>query len=120
MKTILDKINKADEIQANKVELAKHEVELGAIDDLQSKYKTIASKAPKIKEVLLNKTTELRTVVKELNDLQSDAQKLVEMAKFLGADSVQQTASQLFKVTGDLASSFGSAAISIEQSVKKI
>ena len=112
----LEIINK---IESKKVELGMN-VELGAIDDLQNNYKTIASKAPKIKEVLLSKTSELRVVVKELNDLQSDAQKLVEMAKFLGADSVQQTAQQLFKVTGDLASAFGSAAISIEQSVKKI
>jgi hypothetical protein len=34
MKTILDKINKADEIQANKTELAKHELELANIQDL--------------------------------------------------------------------------------------
>lgn len=35
MKTILDKINKADEIQAKKVELGKHEVELALIDDFK-------------------------------------------------------------------------------------
>lgn len=35
MKTILDKINKADEIQANKVELGKHEVELAIVDDIK-------------------------------------------------------------------------------------
>jgi len=34
MKTILDKINKADEIQSKKTELAKHEVELANIQDL--------------------------------------------------------------------------------------
>ena len=38
MKNILDKINRADEIQANlelnKTELGKHEVELGKLDDL--------------------------------------------------------------------------------------
>lgn len=35
MKNILDKINKADEIQANKVELASHEVELGMLQDIE-------------------------------------------------------------------------------------
>ena len=35
MKNILDKINKADEIQANKVELGKHEVELGSVQELK-------------------------------------------------------------------------------------
>jgi hypothetical protein len=105
---------------AEKVELAKHEVELGAIDDLQDKYKMIASKAPKIKEALLGNAVELRKVVKELNDLQADAQKLEEMAKFLGAESVQKTATQLFQTTGNLSNAWGSLAINIEQSVKKI
>lgn len=36
MKNILDKINRADEIQANKVELGTHEVELGLLDDLNA------------------------------------------------------------------------------------
>ena len=35
MKNILDKINKADEIQANKVELGTHEVNLASIQDLE-------------------------------------------------------------------------------------
>ena len=34
MKNILDKINKADEIQANKVELGTHEINLGAKEDI--------------------------------------------------------------------------------------
>jgi hypothetical protein len=38
-----------DKLFTEKVELAKHEVELGAIDDLQNKYKVIAAKAPKVK-----------------------------------------------------------------------
>jgi hypothetical protein len=36
MKNILDKINKADEIQASKVELGKHEVELANINDFNN------------------------------------------------------------------------------------
>ncbi len=38
MKNILDKINKADEIQAKKTELAKHEVELALVEDVQNLY----------------------------------------------------------------------------------
>jgi hypothetical protein len=45
MKNILDKINRADEIQANleldKTELAKHEVELGAAQDLEKELSNI-------------------------------------------------------------------------------
>lgn len=35
MKNILDKINRADEIQTNKVELGTHEVELALVDDIK-------------------------------------------------------------------------------------
>jgi hypothetical protein len=38
MKNILDKINRADEIQANKTELGKHEVELALVEDVQNLY----------------------------------------------------------------------------------
>ena len=44
MKNILDKINKADEIQANKVELGTHEVELALVDDVQALY-NVANKS---------------------------------------------------------------------------
>lgn len=43
MKNILDKINKADEIQA-KVELGKHEIELALVDDVQALY-NVANKS---------------------------------------------------------------------------
>ena len=39
MKTILDKINKAYEIEASKVELGTHEVELGLVQDILVEYK---------------------------------------------------------------------------------
>ena len=41
MKTILDKINKADEIQAKKVELGKHEVNLALISEISDSVKKI-------------------------------------------------------------------------------
>lgn len=44
MKTILDKINKAYEFEANKTELAKHEVELALIDEFNNEA-SIVTKA---------------------------------------------------------------------------
>ena len=37
--------------QEEVTELSSHEIKLGAIDDLQNKFKTIAAKAPKLKEL---------------------------------------------------------------------
>lgn len=67
MKNILDKINKADEIQANKVELGTHEVELGLNQELEAVMKKIS--------------TELEIADKSLNTLsalklQSDKEKV--------------------------------------------
>ena len=36
MKNILDKINRADEIQAKKVELEKHQIELSALEEIKA------------------------------------------------------------------------------------
>lgn len=51
MKTILDKINKADEIQAKKVELGTHEVNLGYLQDIQKKAETQLKKYSDIPEL---------------------------------------------------------------------
>jgi hypothetical protein len=60
MKTILDKINKADEIQASKVELGKHEVELGAIQDLEK----LIVNAQKDLDAFNKSSKELKTLAK--------------------------------------------------------
>jgi hypothetical protein len=74
MKTILDKINKADEIQANKVELAKHEIELGSVENLQ-KYindrKTIVSSYDKSRTKLAQVYRDLDDVMEALKGLKS-------------------------------------------------
>ena len=102
------------------IELESHDVNLGAIDDLSAKYKQIAGKVAPLKVQIEKGASELRQVVKELNDLQDDAKKLEEMAKFLGADSVMAQAKQLFQTSGNLSSSWGSAASKIEASAKTI
>jgi len=82
MKTILDKINKADEIQASKVELGKHEVELAISDDIKklsdnsdkfqknfiSSYKTIVSESSKAIEqgtAYVDNAKKLKTLLQE-------------------------------------------------------
>ena len=102
------------------VKLSSEEVQLGAIDDLNSKYKLIASKAPKIKAQILKLASELDGVADELDDLQSDYKRLEGMAKELGADGVESTAKTMFKTTGNLSSGWGKAAIGINSAAKKI
>lgn len=47
-KSVYDKLFKEES-----TELSSHKVELGAIDDLQNKFKTIAAKAPKLKDQIV-------------------------------------------------------------------
>jgi len=66
MKTILEKINKADEIQAKKVELGKHEVELGTIDDIKKLISVYTNKISKDYSTIYAEHTDLYNKVKEL------------------------------------------------------
>jgi hypothetical protein len=110
MKNILDKINKADEIQASKVELAKHEVQLGMVDefinesnqiielskkDIQKVLDALSSakfqieilnEVPKRSLALLNKYNNLEAKAKELgvtlpNNLQNIVKQLQPLSK---------------------------------------
>ena len=51
MKTILDKINKAHEIEATKTELGTHEVNLASIKDMQADAKRIEAAIKKIENL---------------------------------------------------------------------
>lgn len=84
MKTILDKINKADEIQASKVELGKHEVELGAIDVWITAYKSAAGKISSIKSKIIAANDELGMAISTLESLPSVGDKLTAQMKELG------------------------------------
>lgn len=106
--------------KSESVELAAEKIELGAIDDLDAKYKAAAGKVPSIKNGIESLASDLKSVVTELQNLQEDFKKLDEMAKFLGADSVQQRASTMVKTTGNLASAWGKIAISIQSQAKNI
>jgi hypothetical protein len=96
MKTILDKINKADEIQAKKVELGTHEIELGLTDDFKRNIKFDNDNIA----VLKSKMTLITTELKNLTSLYEKANKgiattgttydrMVGMAKELGLPESQ-------------------------------
>lgn len=87
MKNILDKINRADEIQANKVELGTHEVELALVDDLKKEFSALTTMGG-------NKADEISRIAQSLLagknvaiQLVDKAKKAFEMAKELGIDS---------------------------------
>lgn len=83
MKNILDKINRADEIQS-KVELGTHEVELGAIDIWITAYKNEASKIAGIKNKIIAANDELGMAISNLQSLPSVGDKLTAQMKELG------------------------------------
>ena len=67
MKTILDKINKAYEIEANKTELGTHQVHLALLDELKVYAKNGAKDAvdyKKRKDAILKNVAALQEVVK--------------------------------------------------------
>jgi uncharacterized coiled-coil DUF342 family protein len=105
---------------ADKTELAKHEVELGAIDNLQNKFKTIAAKAPKLKDQIINLSNQLSGVSTELGKIQADLKKLELMAKELGASSVEKRAKTLFEITGTFSSNYGKVSRNILAAAKTI
>jgi small-conductance mechanosensitive channel len=113
---VLSKIAKINE----PTELASHQVELGAIDDLQVKYKNIASKAPKIKDQVIRLSNELAGVSSELKNLSADFKKLQGMAKELGAMDVEKTAITLAQLTATFSSDWGKAATNISAAAKTI
>lgn len=88
MKNILDKINRADEIQANleldKTELGKHKVELGAIDIWITAYKNEAGKIAGIKNKIVAANDELGAAIVNLQSLPSVGDKLTSQMKELG------------------------------------
>lgn len=91
MKNILDKINRADEIQTNKVELGKHEVELATLqsiiklDDaafkLKDKSLAIVKKA---KDALIDASNNTNNVISAFNKVISEVDAIEKQVKDLG------------------------------------
>jgi hypothetical protein len=75
MKTILDKINKADEIQANKTELGTHEVNLALADDVKKAYTEAIAARKKAFDIMQKIKADTATALKQLNDIKAANQK---------------------------------------------
>jgi hypothetical protein len=86
MKTILDKINKAHEIEANKTELAKHEVELALIDEA----KKIVNELTKQSEELGKETLAIISAKERLSIKIDNLRKNVTPAKKVVEDFNKQ------------------------------
>jgi hypothetical protein len=75
MKTILDKINKAHEIEANKTELAKHKVNLALADDVKKAYTEAIAARKKAFDIMQKIKADTATALKQLNDIKAANQK---------------------------------------------
>jgi len=98
MKTILDKINRATEIQAKKTELAKHEVELGTIDDIKRLTTIYANKISKDYTTIFKEHTDIVNSVKSLQSKSKAAYELYNKS-YAEFNKAQQ---MLKKQTSDL------------------
>jgi len=100
MKNILDKINRADEIQANleldKTELGKHEVELALIDDFR-KLLNIATADYKEFNDAYNKFNDFKKLVIAFGEKYAS-----------NTDKLESMYSQMFKTSKELGLDFNS------------
>ena len=83
MKNILDKINRADEIQANKVELGTHEVELATIKILEDDALRMKKGLDKLKALRLEMRKTYLDAIDKANTNWGDFK---QKAKELGLD----------------------------------
>jgi hypothetical protein len=98
MKTILDKINKAYEIEANKTELGKHEVNLALVDD-------IASMTAKAKQIATDLSRAVDTASKLKKDY--DAQVAIIKKQYPIASKFQDAEDKLWEKASKTAADLG-------------
>jgi hypothetical protein len=85
MNNILNKINKAEEIQANKTELAKHEVQLGIVDDFINESNQIIELSKKDIQKVLDALSSAKFQIEILNEVPKRSLALLNKYKNLEA-----------------------------------
>ena len=115
-------MNKEQSIQSvlRKLSAEPIKVELGAIDDLNAKYKSIAAKGVPIKKIIADAANDLKRISNDLLDVSRDAKKLQEMAKELGADNIVESAKTLDGAASFISKAWGKASDMAERSAKEI
>ena len=93
----LEKLENLKGKELKNTELKAEKIELGAIDDLTDNYNKLLSKVLPHMKKAYQEANEISKISTNLLDLSQNAEKLVKMAKELGADSVQKTAEKLAK-----------------------
>ena len=97
MKNILDKINKAHEVEATKVELGKHEVQLALLDELKVYAKNTAKYAADYKK----KSEAIKKNVSTLQELLKDVSVNKDYGKKVLANA-QKYKAQMDKLSKEL------------------
>lgn len=121
-KNVLSKLYKGEEVQLAEalVKLAEVNIQLGAIDDLNANYKEVAAKVVLSAQSIASEANKISNLLTELNKVKDDAKKLIEMAKYLGADSVVTSSTALMNSADGLYKSWSKSISTIEQAVKSI
>lgn len=113
------KTEKAVFAKLSKVELAQHEVELSALDDLKAKYDKIASNAPKIKNAILKEANNLAAVATSLGTIKAQYDKIESTAKELGME-IPSAYKSMAEASQSLAKGWGKDAAKIANAAKEI
>lgn len=107
--------------KAQEVELSEEQkVELGAFEDLNAEYKAIASRAPRAKKTIMSAIADLAKVADELYTVEKRAMKIYGAAKELGATDLMDKADTLEEAASSLASVWGDVAVRLESLAKQI
>ena len=109
--------------KAQEVELSEEKVELGQygnIDDFQAKYKQFASKAPKLKQIVMNAGMELGDVSRDLWSLADDIQQFEAAARDMGAKDLAKQAQTLYNSCSSLSKGWEKASNAIASAAKEV
>lgn len=102
MKNILDKINRADEIQTNKVELGTHEVNLNALEEIRKaelEPNAFMDKAISLKNEAKQNFINAQNKYKQIIDL---CDKYLPIAKEIGDDNTVKIFNNKRKMANDM------------------
>lgn len=115
---ILKKIEKANEVQ--KVELAKHEVELGLVQDIEKDLNTWYGSAQSVKQALNQLRSKVIKDNQELKLVEAAIDRVQQAAAEIGADNVFKQTQELRKKKIAISQGFLIAADNIAKAIEKL
>ena len=117
---ILKKIEKANEVESSKVELAKHDIELGLVQDIEKDLNTWYGSAQSVKQALNQLRSKVIKDNQELKLVEAAIDRVQQAAAEIGADNVFKQTQELRKKKIAISQGFLIAADNIAKAIEKL